>query len=87
MELNIGWVMLIIGLVLLVVEASLPGFFVVIPGMTLIVLGTVTLLIPRFAQEHAPVTIVVAVLISSIIAIAFYRKRAHWQKSDRRSEE
>jgi hypothetical protein len=27
MELNIGWVMIIISLVLLVVEASQPGFF------------------------------------------------------------
>lgn len=80
MELNIGWVMLIIGLVLLVVEASQPGFFVAIPGMTLIVLGTVTLLIPRFASEHAPAIIVVTVLISSTIVIAFYRKRALAEK-------
>lgn len=86
MELNIGWVMIIIGLVLLVVEASQPGFFVAVPGTALIVLGTVTLLLPRFAQEHAPATIVVTILISGIIAIAFYRKMAHGQKSDRRNE-
>jgi membrane protein implicated in regulation of membrane protease activity len=86
MELNIGWVMIIIGLVLLVVEALQPGFFVAVPGTALIVLGTVTLLFPGFAQEHAPAIIVVTVLISGIITIAFYRKRVHRQKSDRSSE-
>lgn len=80
MELDIGWVMIIIGLGLLVVEASQPGFFVAVPGTTLIVLGTVTLLIPEFAQEYAPAIIVVTALISSIITVTLYRKMAPGQK-------
>lgn len=86
MESNIGSVMLIIGLVLLAVEALQPGFFVAVPGTALIVLGAVTLLFPGFANEHAPAIIVVTVLISGIITIAFYRKRAHGQKTDRSNE-
>ncbi len=80
MEIDIGWIMIIVGLVLLIVEASQPGFFVAVPGTILIVLGTVTLLIPEFAQDYAPAIIVVTALISSIITITFYRKIAPGQK-------
>ncbi len=80
MELDIGWAMIIIGLGLFIVEAVQPGFFVAVPGTTLIVLGTVTLLIPEFAQAYAPAIIVVTALISSIITITLYRKMAPGQK-------
>ena len=79
MVLDIGWAMIIIGLGLLIVEAAQPGFFVAVPGTTLIVLGTVTLLIPKYAQDYAPVIIVVTALISSIITITLYRKMAPGQ--------
>jgi membrane protein implicated in regulation of membrane protease activity len=72
--------MIIIGLLLLIVEASQPGFFVAVPGTILIVLGVVTLLIPEFAQEWAPAIIVVTALVSSIITITFYRRIAPGQK-------
>lgn len=77
---DIGWAMIIIGLGLLVIEAAQPGFFVAVPGTTLIVLGTVTLLIPEFAQDYAPAIIVVTALISGIVTIIFYRKMAPGQK-------
>ncbi len=80
MELDVGWLMIIIGLGLLIIEASQPGFFVAVPGTTLIVLGTVTLLIPSFAQDYAPAIIVVTALISSIITVTFYRKMAPGQR-------
>jgi membrane protein implicated in regulation of membrane protease activity len=80
MELDVGWLMIIIGLGLLIVEASQPGFFVAVPGTTLIVLGTVTLLIPEVAQDYAPVIIVITALVSSIITIGFYRNLAPGQK-------
>ena len=80
MELDIGWLMIIVGLGLLVIEASQPGFFVAVPGTTLIVLGTVTLLIPEVAQDYAPGIIVVTALVSSIVTIYFYRKMAPGQE-------
>ena len=80
MELDIGWAMIIIGLGLLIVEAAQPGFFVAVPGTTLIVLGTVTLLIPEFAQDYAPAIIVATALVSSIVTITLYRKMAPGQK-------
>ncbi len=80
MEIDIGWIMIIIGLLLLIVEASQPGFFVAVPGTILIVLGTVTLLIPEFAQDWAPEIIVVTAVMSSIITITFYRRIAPGHK-------
>ncbi len=80
MELDVGWLMVIIGLGLLIVEASQPGFFVAVPGTILIVLGAVTLLIPEIAQDYAPVIIVVTAVVSSIIIITFYHKMAPGQK-------
>jgi membrane protein implicated in regulation of membrane protease activity len=80
MELDVGWLMIIIGLGLLIVEASQPGFFVAVPGTTLIVLGIVTLLIPDVAQNYAPAIIVITAIVSSIITIGFYRKLAPGQK-------
>jgi membrane protein implicated in regulation of membrane protease activity len=64
----------------LVIEASQPGFFVAVPGTTLVVLGAATLLIPGFAQEWAPVIIVVTALVSSIVTIVVYRKIAPGHK-------
>ncbi|CAG0961020.1 MAG: NfeD family protein [Candidatus Methanoperedens sp.] len=80
MELDVGWLMIIIGLGLLIVEASQPGFFVAVPGTTLIVLGIVTILIPDVAQNYAPAIIVITAIVSSIITIGFYRKLAPGQK-------
>ena len=76
MQIDIGWLMVIVGLGLLIVEASQPGFFVAVPGTILVVLGTVTLLIPDFAKDYAPAIIVVTALISSVVTIFFYRKIA-----------
>jgi membrane protein implicated in regulation of membrane protease activity len=80
MELDVGWLMIIIGLLLLIIEASQPGFFVAVPGTILIVLGIVTLFIPEVAQDYAPAIIIVTALVSSIITIVFYRKLAPGQK-------
>lgn len=80
MELDVGWLMIILGLGLLIVEAAQPGFFVAVPGTTLIVLGAITLLIPEVAQDYAPAIIVVTAIVSSIITIIFYRKIAPGQK-------
>ena len=80
MQIDVGWLMIIIGLLLMIVETTQPGFFVAVPGTILIVLGAITLLIPQVLQDWAPAIIVVTALISSIITITFYRKLAPGQK-------
>lgn len=80
MVLDVGWLMVIIGLGLLIVEAAQPGFFVAVPGTILIVLGAVTVLIPDIAQDYSPEIIVVTAVVSSIVIITLYRKIAPGQK-------
>lgn len=79
-SIDIGWVMLLVGMGLLIVEAFQPGFFVAVPGTTLMVLGAATLLIPEFATEWAAVIIVVTALVSSVGTIILYRKIAPGHK-------
>jgi len=80
LELEVGWLMIIVGLGLLIIEAAQPGFFVAVPGTTLIALGVVTLLIPEVAQDYAPAIIVATAFVSSIITVYMYRKMAPGQK-------
>lgn len=71
---NIGWIMLIGGVILLIVETAAPGFFIGVPGTILVVLGVTTLLIPGFAQDWAPVIIVVTAFVSSFLTILLYKR-------------
>ena len=87
MDFNLGWLMIIIGLLLLIVEAAQPGFFVAVPGTTLIVLGAVVLLIPEYAQDWAPWIIVITALISSIITVFMYRRLAPGQEPSTTSQD
>lgn len=43
----LGWILISIGVILLLVEAFNPGFFLAVPGTTLIIIGAVSLLFPE----------------------------------------
>lgn len=45
--LALGWILILIGVILLLVEAFNPGFFLAVPGTTLIIIGAVSLLFPE----------------------------------------
>jgi membrane protein implicated in regulation of membrane protease activity len=87
MDFNLGWLMIIIGLLLLIVEAAQPGFFVAVPGTTLIVLGAVVVLIPEYYQDWAPWIIVITALVSSVITIFMYRRLAPGQEPSTTSQD
>jgi len=42
--LSFGWILIILGTIFLVVEASNPGFFIAVPGTVMIILGAMILL-------------------------------------------
>jgi membrane protein implicated in regulation of membrane protease activity len=73
---EIGWVMIIIGFGLLVAESLHPGFFVAVPGTVLLVMGTVFILLPEIFDQWSGVIMVVTALIASIATIMLYRKIA-----------
>jgi len=73
---EIGWVMIIIGFGLLVAESLHPGFFVAVPGTVLLVMGAVLILLPEIFDQWNAVIMVVTALVASIATIMLYRKIA-----------
>ncbi|MBW6518739.1 MAG: hypothetical protein K0A89_09595 [ANME-2 cluster archaeon] len=80
MNVEIGLVMIIIGIGLMVAEAMHPGFFVAVPGTVLLVMGAVFILLPEFFEQWSPIIMVVTALLASIGTIILYRKIAPGQK-------
>lgn len=69
----VGWIIIAAGVVLLLIEAYNPGFFLAVPGTTLIILGIIALLFPSlFVSPMIIVIGIVMVLISSGISIWVY---------------
>lgn len=73
---EIGWVMIIVGFGLLVAESLHPGFFVAVPGTVLLVMGAVLILLPEIFDQWNAVIMVLTALIASIATIMLYRKIA-----------
>ncbi len=76
---EIGWVMIIVGIGLLVAESFHPGFFVAVPGTVLMVMGSVLILLPEIFDQWSAVIMVITALIASIATIMMYRKIAPGQ--------
>jgi membrane protein implicated in regulation of membrane protease activity len=79
-----GWVgilMLVIGAALLVAEAFVPGFFIIVPGTILVLLGAIALVAPDLLTF--PWGIIVFVIITFVVSagtIMFYRRLAPGHK-------
>lgn len=75
-ETELGWVMIVLGVILLVIEVTQPGFFIAVPGTVLIVLGAMVLFLPQYLGNWAPVVMVITALLSSVLTILLYRRVA-----------
>ena len=76
-----GWVMLIVGVLLLLAEAASPGFFIAVPGTVLIVLGIIILLFPGLLEnEWAPLVGVLVAVVAGALTIMLYRRIAPGQR-------
>jgi membrane protein implicated in regulation of membrane protease activity len=79
-----GWVgilMLVIGAALLVGEAFVPGFFIIVPGTILVLLGAIALIAPDLLTF--PWGIIIFVIITFVVSagtIMFYRRLAPGHK-------
>ncbi|MFQ5553615.1 MAG: NfeD family protein [Thermoplasmata archaeon] len=68
---------LVIGLVLLLVEASSPGFFIGVVATILIVLGLLGLFVPGFfTSPLAPITVIVVGAPLTYVTILLYQRLA-----------
>lgn len=73
----LGVVLIVIGVLMLIVEATTPGFFIAIPASVLIVIGTIGVWIPDlFWSPLTPIIAVVLTVPMSIITIHLYKKLA-----------
>ncbi len=70
----IYWAMIIIGILLIVAEMTIPGFFIAVPGTALLIIGAIGLLFPEILSTvWAPIIAVVVALGAMGITIYVYR--------------
>ncbi len=77
LDVGLGLTFLILGIVLLLVEAASPGFFIGIPATVLIVLGILGLFIPNFFfQPLAPIIAIAVGAPLTYVTILLYQRLA-----------
>jgi len=74
---TLGLIFVIIGIVLLLAEASSPGFFIAIPATILIILGILGVVAPGiFFSFWSPIIAISIAIPVTLIVIYFYRQLA-----------
>lgn len=78
---ELGWILLIAGVLFLLVELGLPGFFAVVPGTILIIVGGIMILFPGLITTPFGMALLVVLTIAvSALTIVFYKRLAPAQK-------
>ncbi len=75
---TIGLIMIVAGVVMLIAEASAPGFFIAIPATVILVLGIFGLIAPEemFFSWVSPFLAVVVAIPMTVVSIYLYQKLA-----------
>jgi len=74
-DVALGWIMIVVGAVLLLIEAYSPGFFVAVPATVLIILGILLLLGVDILNSVTGVIVGVAIaLAAAAVTVWFYGK-------------
>ncbi len=71
---SLGITLIIIGLILLIWEVHMPGFFIAIPGTILVVLGVAMLFIENMDVLLTSILILISGIFASIFTLLFYRQ-------------
>ena len=71
---SLGITLIIIGLLLLIWEVHMPGFFIAIPGTILVVLGVAFLFIENMDVLLTSILILISGIFASIFTLLFYRQ-------------
>ncbi len=71
----IGWMLIVLGAVLLLVEVHSPGFFATVPATVMIILGVLLLMgIDIFSSGWGVLVGVIAALVSAGVTVWFYSR-------------
>lgn len=74
---TIAIILMIIGFILLIIEALTPGFFAVIPGVVLVVMGLLGYFVDGFFESWMlPVSAIAVTIVVSAITIKGYQMLA-----------
>ncbi len=73
---SLGLIMIVIGVLLLVAEISVPGFFLAVPGTVLVILGLVYMLMGDIGVYPAAIITITTAILSTIGIMLFYRSLA-----------
>jgi len=74
---QLGWAMLILGVLMILAELSAPGSFILVPATVLIVLGVMGLAWPDLLiSVYSPIIALVIALPMTFVSIKLYQKLA-----------
>ncbi|MFQ6061328.1 MAG: NfeD family protein [Thermoplasmata archaeon] len=74
-EWHIGLIFVIIGVILLILEATSPGFFIAIPATVLLVLGLIGMVVPNFfLSPLSPIVALVVTIPATILTMKLYQR-------------
>lgn len=72
---ELGWLLIVIGALVLLFEAYSPGFFLTVPGTVMVILGVLLVLgIDIFSSVWGIVLGVVVALAAAIVTVWFYSR-------------
>ena len=74
-ELSYGWIIIAIGAVFFVLEVFSPGFFLLVPGTVLIIIGILVLLgIDIFSSGYGIILAVVLAMAAALVTVILYSR-------------
>ena len=74
MDMSLGILLVIVGIILLIAETHTPGFFIAIPGTVLVIIGIVYIFMPTIDPILLAVVTLVGTMITLFAVMMFYKK-------------
>lgn len=74
---TIGLIIFVVGVALIIAEAFTPGTFILVPGIALMIVGSLLMALPDLTTTYwAPVVFILAFVPAFLIAFYFYKHLA-----------
>ena len=74
MDISLGILLVIVGIILLIAETHTPGFFIAIPGTVLVIIGIAYILMPTIDPVLLSIVTLIGAMIALFAVMMFYKK-------------